>query len=194
MALSPAALRVCSVAVEYLADRGYDRCSLTDIAELAGMRKASLYSHFRGKDDLITAVLTLALVEERAFLANCFAADTGRLKGGKYLEAVRHRFASSPHLRFLLRTAYSPPESLHDQVTDMYRSYLEDLRDHFENALQAGYGTPTTMTEGYLGIVDSVQVELLYGKPDSVDTRRHAMWEILTTYTQQASVTESRKP
>ena len=170
------------VAVEYLADRGYDRCSLNEIAELAGMRKASLYSHFRNKDELITAVLVIALAEERAFLDDCFATDTGDVKGGKYLENVADRFASSPHLRFLLRTAYTPPASLHDQVTEMYQSYLDAMRHHIENALQQNSGTSTTVIESYLGIVDSLQVELLYGKPASVEARRTALWELLTTY------------
>jgi AcrR family transcriptional regulator len=195
--MSPAALRVCSVAVEYLADRGYDRCSLNDIAELAGMRKASLYSHFRNKNDLITAVLTLALVEEQAFLSDCFTADIGELKGGKYLEEVSRRFVSSAHLRFLLRTAYAPPESLHDRVTDLYRSYLEDLRNHFTKALQHSHEPSMTatmvMTEGYLGIVDSVQVELLYGEAGSVETRRYALWKILTNYIQQDTSADSRQ-
>jgi AcrR family transcriptional regulator len=186
MALSPAALRICAVAVEYLADRGYDRCSLNDIAELAGMRKASLYSHFRNKDELITAVLVLALTEERAFLQDCFTTDPGEVKGGKYLEEVGHRFTSSVHLRFLLRTAYAPPASLHDQVTGMYQSYLDEIRQHFETALHHNPSTSTTVIESYLGIVDSLQVELLYGQPASVETRRRALWELLTTYINQA--------
>jgi AcrR family transcriptional regulator len=182
MALSPAALRICAVAVDYLADRGYDRCSLSDIAELAGMRKASLYSHFTSKDDLITAVLTLALTEERAFLEECFATDAGQVKGGKYLEEVGSRFTSSAHLRFLLRTAYAPPASLHEEVTGWYQSYLGDVRTHFEKALRADPSTSTTMIESYLGIVDSLQVELLYGEARSVEARRRALWELLTAY------------
>lgn len=186
MALSAAALRICGIAVDYLADRGYDRCSLAEVAELAGMRKASLYSHFRNKDALFKELLALALSEERAFAEACFAADSGRPVGGEYLSRISDRFRSSTHLRFLLRTAYAPPASIRAEVGEIHETLLADVRGAFRDALPAGLVTrdADTLTEAYVGVLDGIQVELVYGDVANVENRRAALWTLVSSYAQ----------
>jgi len=70
---SASADNICAVAVVHFSEHGYDASSLSDIAEQAGMRKASLYSHFAGKDALFLDVFADALAEEQAFMDACFA-------------------------------------------------------------------------------------------------------------------------
>ena len=69
---SASADNICAVAVVHFSEHGYDASSLSDIAEQAGMRKASLYSHFAGKDALFLDVFADALAEEQAFMDACF--------------------------------------------------------------------------------------------------------------------------
>ena len=42
--------------LELFADRGYDGTSMDDIAKAVGIRKASLYSHYSGKENIFAAV------------------------------------------------------------------------------------------------------------------------------------------
>lgn len=44
-------------ATRLFAERGYSACSMADLAECVGLRKASLFHHFPSKDDLYGAVL-----------------------------------------------------------------------------------------------------------------------------------------
>lgn len=178
MTLSPAAARICEVSVGHLADHGYDGSSLNDIARLAGMRKASLYSHFDGKDALIAEVLSLASAEERRFVYACFEADTGRPPGGEYLAGIGDRYAASPHLRFLLRTAYAPPVAIRQDIISRYRAFLDDIRTLFVVALgdDRDPAAVRLLADGYLGMVDSLQVELLHGDVDGLRDRRTALW------------------
>lgn len=44
-------------ATRLFAERGYAACSMADLAECVGLRKASLFHHFPSKDDLYGAVL-----------------------------------------------------------------------------------------------------------------------------------------
>lgn len=187
MALSPAALRICTIAVDYLADRGYDRSSLSEIADLAGMKKASLYSHFKSKDALVSELLALAVVAEEGFINECFSRDDGNLKGGEYLRRLSDRFAASSQLRFLLRTAYAPPVTMRESVIETHQSFTTGIRVLFQNALPSDTPTDTSalLTESYLGIIDSLQVELLYGESTSVELRRHGLWTLLEVYARQ---------
>ncbi|TXK79848.1 TetR/AcrR family transcriptional regulator [Paenibacillus sp. N3.4] len=49
-------------ALQFFAIHGYEGASLSQIAENVGMRKQSLYAHFKGKDDLFLQVLQDAKV------------------------------------------------------------------------------------------------------------------------------------
>ncbi len=182
MSLSPAARRVCVAALELLADRGYDGSSLGEIARMAGMRKASLYSHFAGKDDLVAAALEMSLTAEREFVATCFAEDRGDLPGGVYLERVTERYRAAAGLRFLLRTAYAPPFAIRESIISHYRAFLAEIDALFRAGLRGHLSESERdhLAYSYLGIVDSIQVELLYGEVESVEKRREALWRLLT--------------
>ena len=182
MSLSPAARRVCVAALDLLADRGYDGSSLGEIARMAGMRKASLYSHFAGKDDLVSAALEMSLSAEREFVATCFADDRGDLPGGVYLERVTERYRAAASLRFLLRTAYAPPLAIRELIINHYRAFLAEIDSLFRARLRATLSEAEQdhLAQSYLGVVDSIQVELLYGEADSVERRRAALWRLLT--------------
>ncbi len=48
---------ILEVATRLFAERGYEGASMNDVAELVGMRKASLFYHFATKDTLYEAVV-----------------------------------------------------------------------------------------------------------------------------------------
>ncbi|UNO38435.1 TetR/AcrR family transcriptional regulator [Streptomyces sp. MST-110588] len=56
--------QIITAAVEELADRGYDRLSLTRVADRAGVSKGLIWHYFAGKDDLMesTAKATMTTI------------------------------------------------------------------------------------------------------------------------------------
>lgn len=61
-ALSPEDARIDQIAdaaLRLFARYGYKRSSMDDIAKEAGLAKATLYLHFKGKDDVFRAMLNL---------------------------------------------------------------------------------------------------------------------------------------
>lgn len=182
MTLSPSAQKICAVAVEHFADFGYDASSLAAIAEQAGMRKASLYAHFAAKDALFGAVMSIAMDEERSAANRAFASEPDApLPGGAHLHALKDRYTVSPHFRFLIRTVYAPPVALRDEIIAQYRAFEADLRSLFVQALPDGLNQQraTMLAEAYLGIVDSLQVELIYNSAESYQSRFDALWGLL---------------
>jgi AcrR family transcriptional regulator len=191
--LTPSAGNICAVAVEHFADHGYDASSLNDIAVGAGMRKASLYAHFVSKDALFLTVFEIALRHERHYIDGCFEEEggcsnmAGAVPGQLHLERLIGRYEASAHLRFLLRTAYFPPAEIRSVITAGFEAYLAQIRRRFQFAAQDRYEWAaqlpeqlTVFCDAYLGIVDSLHVELIYATPQGYVKRLAALSRVFS--------------
>jgi AcrR family transcriptional regulator len=54
--------RILTVAIDQFAQKGFDAVSLREIAEAAGVRKATLYYYFTSKDEILEKILEYVLV------------------------------------------------------------------------------------------------------------------------------------
>jgi AcrR family transcriptional regulator len=61
--------RLLKAAGEVFAERGYDRASLDDVADAAGLTKGAVYSSFASKDDLFYALMRERISERLALVA-----------------------------------------------------------------------------------------------------------------------------
>jgi AcrR family transcriptional regulator len=181
---SPAADRIVSAAVGHFARRGYDASSLAEIAESVGIRKASLYAHFSSKDELYMQIFADALQMEKDIAHQCFASETNRvLPGFSYCINLIERYDESDYLKFLLRTGYMPAAALAPQVYEDHERYLEQLQKDLEGRLIAWIDTKSTLSKediqlyghAYIGIVDSLQVKLVYTDTAQAAVRLKAM-------------------
>ncbi|VVQ35403.1 hypothetical protein PS943_04293 [Pseudomonas fluorescens] len=148
------------------------------------MRKASLYAHFVSKDALFQTVFEIALGHERQYIAACFEEEGGHtgVPGQLHLERLISRYEASAHLRFLLRTAYFPPADIRTVITSGFEGYLTLIRHCFQSAAQDKYksavlqpGELEVFCDAYLGIVDSLHVELIYATPQGYVKRLVAL-------------------
>lgn len=188
--LSPAAMRIATAATKHFAEFGYHGSSLNEIATAVGIKKASLYAHFSSKDELFMLVFEDALADEIDFVTSCFEVDTEA--GAEYYNKMKPRYTDSVSLRFLLHNAYLPPAHLRQRVIRGYQDYLHCLRTlytaklrqqpelkHLTDKEQAHFA------HAYLGIIDSLHVELVYANElscdqnISFDDRRTALWSML---------------
>ncbi len=94
---------IIQIAARLFAELGYTTASLGEIADAAGLRKASLYYHFPTKDALYAAVLDTAIVELRELLTSALLTD------GDFVERldrlgtlVTGYLAAHPHIAKLL--------------------------------------------------------------------------------------------
>lgn len=182
---SPSVERICAAAVQHFAERGYDAASLNDIAGAVGIKKASLYAHFSGKDQLFLQVFEDALAHEVAFAEDRFGQESGsELPGWAYVSALEQRWQDSMHFRLLLRTAYVPPRLLRDGITEGYQNFCATLQKRFVARLKqrSSILAPKDLTlygASYLAIVDSLHVELLYSGGQAFDLRLKALRRLL---------------
>jgi AcrR family transcriptional regulator len=103
---------ILNKALELFMEKGYDGASMQDIAEAAGIRKASLYAHFKGKESIFLAVFEDILAEYVRFIEEVTAMREG--EGAlKRLERMFTEFIlychGNPKMYFWDRYFYFPP-------------------------------------------------------------------------------------
>ena len=177
---SAAKQRICDAALEHFVTYAYEGASLQQIAEMVGIRKASIYAHFANKDALFLTLLADAIAAENAFIVQCFASEDG-LPGQTYCASLQQHYQDSLHFRFLLRTAYVPPEHLREHISQQYQAHLNVCQSQIMRALtdyQPHLTELETLSEAYLGVVDSLHVELLYAGSTRFEVRLQAMWRL----------------
>ncbi len=192
MKRSPSMIRICQAAVEHFARSGYHGSSLNEIATTVGIRKASIYTHFHSKDELFMMVFQDALMDETNFVSDSFAKDIINEQAGlRYCLQMKERYISSVSLRFLLQTAYLPPNHLRHHIIRDYRGYLSHVQNLYAQQLhqqsifnQMPSDILEHFSQAYLGIIDSLHVELIYSDEltdtgESFEKRRQALWAIL---------------
>ena len=165
---SSAKQRIIDAAFEPFFMHGYEGASLSDIAKAVGIRKASLYTHFASKEAIFLELLQDALESECAFIKSCFATTSEfPTPGEAYCHAFEARYESAITLRFLIRMAYAAPVLLTDTSAATFNVYIEVLTEQIQLALQP-YQLDSEQLElysdAYLGVIDSLSVELLYAE------------------------------
>ena len=165
---SNAKQRIIDAAFEPFFMHGYEGASLSDIAKAVGIRKASLYTHFVSKEAIFLELLQDALESECTFIKSCFATVSEfPAPGEAYCHAFKARYESAITLRFLIRMAYAAPVLLTDTSAATFNVYIEVLTEQIQLALQP-YQLDSEQLElysdAYLGVIDSLSVELLYAE------------------------------
>ena len=159
--------RLIDAAFEHFFIHGYEGASLSTIAEVVGIRKASIYTHFASKEALFRNLLQDAVEIESEYLQRCFIYNQSKYPGEHYLKHLQQRYQESITLRFLIRVAYVPPVTLVEMVSTSYLQYIQVAQSLFEQQFCQLFANKNQeiiqrYTDAYLGILDSLSVELLY--------------------------------
>ena len=131
-------------ALALFTDKGYEGASMDDIARAVGIRKASLYAHFDGKESIFSAIFDDILAEYERFIH-----ELTRLSDETAPAALERVFLSfidychdNPKMYFWDRYFYYPPEFLKDYIREKTleteRLFLERIRRLMEQGAGSG--------------------------------------------------------
>lgn len=176
-------------ALECFAKYGYDGTSLSKIAEVVGLKKQSLYSHFKDKDAIFMAVLQYAKEKELSMYADYFQ-QVNKNKVEETLHGFLVRlvemFSEDVSQRFWLRMNFYPPLHLLERVKleleDIYEAHEEILTSLFEDWYQQGLvdvkNSKSAML-AYQGLINTLLMDIIYLESRSIANERlEAMWNI----------------
>ncbi|GAA2307411.1 TetR family transcriptional regulator [Streptomyces violaceusniger] len=136
----PVPQRLLAAATRLFAERGYDRTSVQEIVEAAGVTKGALYHYFGSKDDLLHEIYgrVLRLQQERldAF-ADADAPVETRLRDAA-ADVVVTTIENLDDATIFFRSMHQLSPEKHKQVRAERRRYHERFRALIEEGQRAG--------------------------------------------------------
>lgn len=180
--------RIQLIALSHFAKYGYAGTSLSKIAEEVGIKKPSIYAHYKSKEDLFLHVLQSVFVDELNWITDFFHKHEqlplyDQLK--LLLDSYRHRYSQYDVLKFMLRVAFFPPPSLQEPVLERMHSFIERLEKglipRMAQALRSQeiHGVhPEQAAKAFISILDGLFVQLLYGGVSRFESNLEAAWTI----------------
>lgn len=174
-------------ALNLFAIHGYEGTSLADIAKQVGIKKQSIYTHFKGKDALFMQILkeTFAdeLKKEQDYIKRYFDKTLKKFLWAD-LQHFIHRFHHDNQLKFWLRNTFLPPRHLYDEVTRELYQYIDQVDLLYFDRFQYAYEKeeisqdPNIAVMSFSALLDSIGVELIYGGEARTNRKLHAAWKI----------------
>lgn len=162
---------------------GYNGGSLAQIADEIGIKKQSIYTYFKSKDDLYLAIFDEALQFELAFMKTYMTSNVQQPIDQKLLpllQQVEQRMEQYVETKFFIRTLYLTPQHLEQTLNKQayyYLDYLEQLfKDYFSTQLIKVSAQDAAIS--FLALLDSLYVEMLYGGSERFLKRLQASWKI----------------
>lgn len=181
--------KIMSVALRHFARNGYEGASLADIAAEVGIKKPSIYNHFKGKDELFMAVYQDVAKRELHFVESYLKPERDlpleqQLFG--FLSVYKERYENEEDTKFFLRMSFFPPIHLQQQSMHLSLSYIDQMADQakelFKFAKEDGLihadVTIEQATGAYMAVLDSIFVEMLYGDHDHLIRRLETAWHV----------------
>ncbi|GIO20446.1 TetR family transcriptional regulator [Oceanobacillus oncorhynchi subsp. incaldanensis] len=174
-------------ALSLFVEKGYTETSLADIAGRVGIKKQSIYSHFKNKEELFIQIIEEVVNEEIAFLNYYF----NQYKNDPLEEVLYHfiihiekRFTSSKedNIKFLLHMMFTPPNVLQETVIHTALGYYGELEKHIEQVFicheEKINVTKEEAKTAYLAFFDGLLVELVYVNVPKFKKRFQLTWRI----------------
>ncbi|MFF2886969.1 TetR/AcrR family transcriptional regulator [Paenibacillus sp. NPDC057967] len=176
-------------ALKYFTIHGYEGASLSQIADEVGMKKQSIYAHFKGKDDLFMQVLRDAKETELSSKLDYFSElDAQHPEKDLYgfLKLTIDLFQKNEQLKFWLRMSFFPPAHLvkdvSEEVMDIENKVQAILENKFKEWLEADAivgMNAKSVTLAFTGVVDTILIELVYGNDEQrPKDKLEACWSV----------------
>ena len=180
--------KIRHIALIHFARYGYEGTSLQQIAEEVGIKKPSIYAHFKGKDNLFLSVIDYIIHLEKRRILNYFQEQKNqplemKLKG--FLHWFENEFHTSDVAKCILRVTYFPPLKLKDEVATLVNPFLDDMQHLLTKMLRFAQQQDELMIDdiqacslAYITLVEGSLLELVYGSALRYEQRVLATWPI----------------
>jgi AcrR family transcriptional regulator len=157
--------QIIKTATDVFATEGFEGTALKRVAELVGVKEATLFHYFRGKQELLTAVLA---ERDRRGAAHADEDETGL----RLLVPVAERNRREPGLTTLYAvasaTANDPGHDSHGYFQERYATLVETLAEDIERGQAAGEVRrdvpPAALARLVVAVFDGLQLQWLYDK------------------------------
>jgi AcrR family transcriptional regulator len=164
---------------------GYEGTSLSMITEELGMKKQSVYAHYKSKDDIFLSVLDTVLKEEEEFLVEYFGREYGNAAEcfDGFITKIKERYASAKenNIKFILHTSYMQPEKLREEVAAKCHLYFNMIEEMIRGVVTGAVSDEKDIesrVNAMTTLIDGLFSALLYTGTEALEQRQKACFEL----------------
>ncbi|ATO47849.1 TetR/AcrR family transcriptional regulator [Brevibacillus laterosporus] len=180
--------KIKEAALQCFAQHGYEGTSLAQIADAVGIKKPSIYAHFKAKEDLFLHLIHDVFAKETAIIQQFFVVNQNQHLSVLLPQLLNHyktNFTNDGTFTFWLRMAFFPPSSMVETVSDVTNQFLDELEamlvPFFKRAKELGeiqVDDPQDAAIAFLCLMDGLFAELLFGGSERYEKRWASSWKI----------------
>ncbi|MDN7240693.1 TetR/AcrR family transcriptional regulator [Planococcus sp. N028] len=181
--------KILHIALNHFANEGYEGASLGKIAEEAGIKKPSIYAHYKGKDDLFLSAMNYALNSQKFHLATYFREMRDEplqvvLLG--YFEWFIKEIDKNEEMKFILRSTYFPPIRLEKEIAELINPFFDNLHRHLTRMLRERerhekilYSDDySSCALAFITVTEGTITELVYSGIEGYEKRFKSVWPV----------------
>lgn len=181
--------QLLTIALSHFAQNGYEGTSLADIANEAGIKKPSIYAHFKSKEDLFLHVLRQTLAEfKRRIIRYMIRHIHIPLEQRLYqlIAFLQQQYSDDPIIKFVMRMCFFPHSASEKEIIPLVYALIDDLEAkllrlfdvHVDKHDLQLVVTTTEAAKGYMTVVDGVMIDMLYSEPSRSVQRLNVIFPI----------------
>ena len=175
--------RIKQVALILFARKGFEGTSLSDIASGVGIKKPSLYAHYKSKEDLFLGVIHKVSVDYNEFVIKTVEERSDQNPEDQ-LYHLLHK--NTNYLRndemglIFKRMMLFPPESLRADIYDMFEKTENVMREVIKSILikMVPDDEWEQVFDAYLCLLDGVFEQVFYYSPEEHQKRLENSWTV----------------
>ena len=120
--------KIKEVALQLFSTRGYEGTSLADIAELVGIKKSSIYNHYKNKDDLFLHIFETACHEELATRRKTIEnrKSNPSISFEEFIKTAKFHILNNYYAKFAFRFTMFPPYHFVDLLKDKIEHFFKE--------------------------------------------------------------------
>ena len=175
--------KIMEAALLNFGEYGYSGGSLAQVAEIVGIKKQSIYTYFKSKDELYITIVKEAMETELHFMEqfiekNMHVPFVNVLL--PLLQLSQQRFFKNASTMFFITSSFITPKQLEQRLLEQTYYYLDQLEALFKRYFEGqSIGvTPEIASNSFLALLDSLYVEMLYGGNARFEKRLMASWHV----------------
>jgi AcrR family transcriptional regulator len=157
--------QIIQTATDVFATEGFEGTALKRVAELVGVKEATLFHYFRGKQELLTAVLA---ERDRRSLASTNAEEAGLPLMVRSAERNRHEPGLTTLYAVASATANDPGHDSHRYFEERFAEVVDVLATDIKRRQEAGEARADLpagdLARLVVAVSDGLQLQWLYNK------------------------------
>ena len=178
-----------SVSLALFARNGYEGTSLADIAEGVGIKKPSLYAHFKGKEDLFLSVFQDVLWEHVAHAEQLMITIEHSTLEEKLFTILRdtcqYYLNHEDKITFLKRVMLFPPDFLKNDLRAKFleseQAFTKILHSIFTEGVEQKVIRNVPIEDllaSYYCLIDGLFIQMFYYGTEKYEARLQSVWNI----------------